>query len=134
MDSRTSFLVDTRLDIMDTSGETSCVALNVAKAPLLIHFKHLPNQVQDVALLLRRAAILSIRKYKDPVGQLWLNSAMCLCRAQVMSIDGFSAFQELGMSNTVAIDKEGIRYRDTILSLGGARAPGLVFKVISFHA
>ncbi len=46
-----------------------------------------------------------------------------------MSIDGFAAFQELGMSNTGAIDKEGIRYRDTILSLGGARAPGLVFKV-----
>jgi len=129
MDLRTSFLVDMRLGITGTSGESSYVALNVAKAPLSMHFKHLPSQVQDVALLLRRAAISSIRKFKDRGGQLRLNSVMCLCRAQVMSIDGFAAFQELGMSNTGAIDKEGIRYRDTILSLGGARAPGLVFKV-----
>ena len=53
-------------------------------------------------------------------------------RAQVMSIDGFAAFQEIGMSATAAIDKEGLRYRDTILSMGGARAPGLVFQV-SMH-
>ena len=46
-----------------------------------------------------------------------------------MSIDGFAAFEEIGMSNTGTIDKEGLRYRDTILSMGGARAPGLVFQV-----
>lgn len=46
-----------------------------------------------------------------------------------MSIDGFSAFQEIGMSNTAAIGKEGLRYRDTILSMGGAKPPGLVFQV-----
>ena len=46
-----------------------------------------------------------------------------------MSLDGFSAFQEIGMEKTEAINAEGLRYRDTILSMGGARAPGLVFKV-----
>ena len=46
-----------------------------------------------------------------------------------MSIDGFAAFQEIGLSATAAIDKEGLRYRDTVLSMGGARAPGLVFQV-----
>ena len=46
-----------------------------------------------------------------------------------MSIDGFAAFQEIGMSATAAIAEEGLHYRDTILSLGGARAPGLVFQV-----
>lgn len=46
-----------------------------------------------------------------------------------MSIDGFAAFEEIGMSNAPAIDKEGLRYRDTILSMGGARAPELVFEV-----
>ncbi|CAL8462166.1 g1697 [Coccomyxa elongata] len=48
--------------------------------------------------------------------------------AQVMSIDGFSAFEEIGMDNDAAIAKEGLKYRDTILSLGGARAPALVFQ------
>lgn len=52
-----------------------------------------------------------------------------MLRAQVMSLDGFSAFQEIGMEKTEAINAEGLRYRDTILSMGGARAPGLVFKV-----
>jgi oligopeptidase A len=46
-----------------------------------------------------------------------------------MSIDGFSAFEEIGMGNDAAIDKEGLRYRNAILSMGGARAPGLVFQV-----
>ncbi len=64
MDLRTSFPVDMRLGITGTSGESSYVALTVAKAPLSMHFKHLPSQVQDVALLLRRAAISSIRKFK----------------------------------------------------------------------
>ena len=46
-----------------------------------------------------------------------------------MSIDGFSAFQEIGLDNDAAIATEGLKYRDTILSLGGARAPALVFQV-----
>lgn len=48
-----------------------------------------------------------------------------------MSIDGFSAFEEVGMDNDAAIAKEGLKYRDAILSLGGARAPALVFQVVS---
>jgi hypothetical protein len=50
-------------------------------------------------------------------------------RAQVMSLDGFSAFQELGMQNEAAIEEEGLRYRNTILAMGGGRAPLLVFRV-----
>ena len=46
-----------------------------------------------------------------------------------MSLDGFSAFQEIGMNNEAGIEAEGLRYRNTILAMGGARAPGLVFKV-----
>ena len=49
-----------------------------------------------------------------------------------MSIDGFSAFEGIGMGNDAAIDKEGLRYRNSILSMGGARAPGLVFQVRTF--
>ena len=46
-----------------------------------------------------------------------------------MSIDGFSAFQEVGMDNEEAIAKEGLKYRATSLSLGGARAPARVVQV-----
>ena len=33
------------------------------------------------------------------------------------------------MNNTAAIAQEGLRYRDTILAMGGGRDPLLVFKV-----
>lgn len=46
-----------------------------------------------------------------------------------MSIDGFAAFEEIGLGNDAAIDKEGLRYRNAILSMGGARAPEIVFQV-----
>ena len=62
MDLRTSFPVDMRLGIMGTSGESSCVALNVARAPLSMLLKHIPNQLQDVALLLRSAAVFGIQQ------------------------------------------------------------------------
>lgn len=49
--------------------------------------------------------------------------------SQVMSLDGFGAFEELGMNKTAAITEEGLRYRNTILADGGGRAPLLVFEV-----
>ena len=38
------------------------------------------------------------------------------------------------MGNDAAIDKEGLRYRNCILSMGGARAPGIVFQVRTFKS
>ena len=46
-----------------------------------------------------------------------------------MSLDGFAAFEEVGMNATAAIAEEGLRYRNTILADGGGRAPLLVFEV-----
>ena len=51
-----------------------------------------------------------------------------------MSLDGFAAFEEIGLNNTDAIASEGLKYRDTILADGGGRAPLLVFEVRAQHA
>ena len=53
--------------------------------------------------------------------------------AEVLSADAFSAFEEAGLENESAIAETGRRFRDTVLSLGGGRAPALVFKVLSLH-
>ena len=53
--------------------------------------------------------------------------------AEVLSADAFSAFEEAGLENESAIAETGGRFRDTVLSLGGGRAPALVFKVLSLH-
>jgi hypothetical protein len=49
--------------------------------------------------------------------------------AEVLSADAFSAFEEAGLENRDAVAETGRRFRDTVLALGGGRAPALVFKV-----
>ncbi|CAL5226728.1 g9581 [Coccomyxa viridis] len=48
--------------------------------------------------------------------------------AEVLSADAFSAFEEVGLDNKSAVKETGRRFRDTVLALGGGRAPALVFK------
>jgi oligopeptidase A len=48
--------------------------------------------------------------------------------AEVLSADAFSAFEEVGLENEAAIQATGLRFRETVLSLGGSRHPGEVFE------
>ncbi len=48
--------------------------------------------------------------------------------AEVLSADAFAAFEEAGLDDEEAIRETGRRYRDTVLALGGSRAPMEVFK------
>ena len=48
--------------------------------------------------------------------------------SEVLSADAFSAFEEAGLDDDVAIRELGSRYRNTILALGGSAHPMDVFK------
>ena len=48
--------------------------------------------------------------------------------AEVLSADAFAAFEEVGLDNEKDVADTGRRFRDTVLALGGGKAPGLVFK------
>jgi oligopeptidase A len=48
--------------------------------------------------------------------------------AEVLSADCFAAFEEVGLENESAVVETGKRFRDTVLSLGGGKAPLEVFK------
>ncbi len=48
--------------------------------------------------------------------------------SEVLSADAFSAFEEAGLEDDVAIRELGSRYRNTILALGGSVHPMDVFK------
>merc|ERR1719486_1221668 len=48
--------------------------------------------------------------------------------AEVLSADAFAAFEEAGLEDDAKIADTGIRFRDTVLALGGGKAPDLVFK------
>jgi oligopeptidase A len=47
--------------------------------------------------------------------------------AEVMSSDAFGAFEDVGLNNEDAIQNVGMKFRNTILSLGGSSDPMTVF-------
>lgn len=48
--------------------------------------------------------------------------------SEVMSADAFAAFEEVGLENESAIQKQGKHFRDTFLALGGGTDPMTVFQ------
>lgn len=48
--------------------------------------------------------------------------------AEVMSADAFSAFEEVGLENEEAVRNVGMKFRATVLSLGGGENPMEVFR------
>uniref|UniRef100_A0A803L205 Peptidase M3A/M3B catalytic domain-containing protein n=1 Tax=Chenopodium quinoa TaxID=63459 RepID=A0A803L205_CHEQI len=47
--------------------------------------------------------------------------------AEVLSADAFSAFEDAGLDDDKAVVETGRRFRETILALGGGKAPLEVF-------
>ncbi|KAJ6344866.1 hypothetical protein OIU76_006410 [Salix suchowensis] len=47
--------------------------------------------------------------------------------AEVLSADAFSAFEDVGLDNSKAVKETGNKFRETILALGGGKAPLEVF-------
>ena len=48
--------------------------------------------------------------------------------AEVMSADAFSAFEDVGLDNEDEVKKVGMKFRETVLSMGGGEDPMTVFK------
>ena len=46
----------------------------------------------------------------------------------MLSADAYSAFEEAGLDNDLALEQTGKRYRDTVLAMGGGTHPMEVFK------
>lgn len=49
--------------------------------------------------------------------------------SEVLSADAFSAFEEAGLDNEMAVRATGRRFRDTLLALGGGTDPAEVFRL-----
>lgn len=48
--------------------------------------------------------------------------------AEVMSADAFAAFEEGNLNDEEAVRATGLRFRDSVLSMGGGRHPSKVFR------
>ena len=51
--------------------------------------------------------------------------------AEVLAADAFGAFVEGGLANEASVERMGKKYRDTVLAMGGGKAPKDVF--VSFR-
>ena len=49
--------------------------------------------------------------------------------AEVLSADAFGAFEEAGLADPAARRALGLRFRDTVLALGGGRHPMDIFRL-----
>jgi oligopeptidase A len=49
--------------------------------------------------------------------------------AEVLSADAFAAFEEAGLEQEEAVVSTGRRFRDTVLAMGGSKAPEDVFEM-----
>ncbi len=54
--------------------------------------------------------------------------------AEVLSADAFSAFEDVGLDNHDAVKETGLRFRDTVLGLGGSQDPNKVFAAFRGRA
>jgi len=49
--------------------------------------------------------------------------------AEVLAADAFSAFEEVGLDNMEKLAEVGLRFRETVLAMGGGKAPDEVFRL-----
>ena len=54
--------------------------------------------------------------------------------AEVLSADAFSAFEDVGLDNDDAVKETGLRFKDTVLSLGGSQDPNKIFAAFRGRA
>jgi oligopeptidase A len=54
--------------------------------------------------------------------------------AEVLSADAFAAFEEAGLDDEAAVAAMGLKFRETVLALGGSRPPGEVFEAFRGRA
>jgi len=51
--------------------------------------------------------------------------------AEVMSADAFGVFEEAGLENEEKLKEIGLRFRNTILAMGGGEHPSTVYRKFS---
>ena len=86
----------------------------------LLHFAELCSESEPNTLMTGiTGCLLSNRPLCHVLPAQW---------AEVLSADAFAAFEEAGLDDDKTVASVGQKFRDTVLAMGGARAPLDVFK------
>ncbi|CAK7329261.1 unnamed protein product [Dovyalis caffra] len=81
---------------------------------LELHTKYVPGGLESVYEIDQRVDTYAAGYY-------------CYQWAEVLAADAFSAFEEAGLNNEKVVKQIGIKFRETVLALGGGKSPLQVF-------
>ncbi|KAK9110784.1 hypothetical protein Sjap_018844 [Stephania japonica] len=120
------------------AGSLSLRQIRFASVDLELHSKYLPGGSESIYDIDRRVAertqiipLLPEDRFLCSFSHIFAGGYAAgyysYKWAEVLSADAFSAFEEAGLDNDKAIKETGHRFRETILALGGGKAPLEVF-------
>ncbi|KAL9378729.1 hypothetical protein Peur_030064 [Populus x canadensis] len=120
------------------AGSLSLRQLRFASLDLELHTKYIPGASESIYEVDRR-----VSKRTQVIPPLPEDRFLCSFShifaggyaagyysykwAEVLSADAFSAFEDAGLDNDKAVKETGHKFRETILALGGGKAPLAVF-------
>jgi len=123
------------------AGMMMCRQLNLGQVDIELHHRYNPNEDSDVTPFDVQKEVSKKYSILPPLPE---DRFLCTFShifaggysagyysykwAEVMSADAFAAFEEVGLEKEEAVRETGARFRDTVLSLGGSRAPMQAFK------
>ncbi|PHT56702.1 Organellar oligopeptidase A, chloroplastic/mitochondrial [Capsicum baccatum] len=120
------------------AGTLSLRQLRFATVDLELHSKYVPGGSESIYCVDRRVSKrtqvlppLSDDKFLASFSHIFAGGYAAgyysYKWAEVLSADAFSAFEDVGLENEKAVKETGQRFRETVLALGGGKAPLEVF-------
>ncbi|XP_028802844.1 probable cytosolic oligopeptidase A [Neltuma alba] len=120
------------------AGSRSLVQLRYASIDLELHTKYVPGGSESIYDVDRRVSERTQVLPPFPEDRFLCSFSHIFAGgyaagyysykwAEVLSADAFSAFEDAGLDNKTALKETGKRFRETVLALGGGKAPMEVF-------
>ncbi|THG14884.1 hypothetical protein TEA_016921 [Camellia sinensis var. sinensis] len=109
------------------AGSLSLRQLRFACVDLELHSKYVPGGSESIYDIDQRVSKRTQVIPPIPEDKFLCSFSHIFAVAEVLSADVFSAFEDAGLNDDKAVKETGHRFRETILALGGGKAPLEVF-------
>ncbi|PNT21493.1 hypothetical protein POPTR_009G151300v4 [Populus trichocarpa] len=114
------------------------VQLRFASVDLELHKNYIPGGLESVfdidQRVSRKTQVMPLQpedrflcSFSHIFADTYAAGYYCYQWAEVLAADAFSAFEEAGLNNEKAVKETGIKFRETVLALGGGKSPLQVF-------
>ncbi|RQO95946.1 hypothetical protein POPTR_009G151300v4 [Populus trichocarpa] len=126
--------------IRQSSEWESLNELRFASVDLELHKNYIPGGLESVfdidQRVSRKTQVMPLQpedrflcSFSHIFADTYAAGYYCYQWAEVLAADAFSAFEEAGLNNEKAVKETGIKFRETVLALGGGKSPLQVIPV-----